>query len=148
VNIEQGQQVRLPGELRHVTVDGVLAQPDGGLRLYVVDGTDLRPVSLDAAGVARLEVLTEDGNADPAAVLGALWSEWMHRVASDGKVSAPAASPLVPYPHQNRAVYGAMLPQPELRFLLADEPGTGKTIMGGLWLREMQPRTRTASLPH
>ena len=32
----------------------------------------------------------------------------------------------------------AMLPQPLLRFLLADEPGTGKTIMGGLWLREMQ----------
>ena len=33
---------------------------------------------------------------------------------------------------------GAMLPQPELRFLLADEPGTGKTIMAGLYLREMQ----------
>jgi hypothetical protein len=31
-----------------------------------------------------------------------------------------------------------MLPQPVLRFLLADEPGTVKTIMGGLWLREMQ----------
>ncbi len=36
------------------------------------------------------------------------------------------------------AVYGAMLPQPRLRFLLADEPGTGKTIMAGLYLREMQ----------
>jgi superfamily II DNA or RNA helicase len=138
VTIEQGQLVRLPGEPRHVIVDGVLARPDGGLRLYVVDGTDLRPVSLDAAGVAQLEVLTENGNADPAAVLGALWSEWMQRVADAGEVSALASSPLVPYPHQNRAVYGAMLPQPELRFLLADEPGTGKTIMGGLWLREMQ----------
>jgi len=31
-----------------------------------------------------------------------------------------------------------MLPQPLLRFLLADEPGTGKTIMAGLYLREMQ----------
>ena len=31
-----------------------------------------------------------------------------------------------------------MLRQPMLRFLLADEPGTGKTIMGGLWLREAQ----------
>ncbi len=36
------------------------------------------------------------------------------------------------------AVYGAMPPQPRLRFLLADEPGTGKTIMAGLYLREMQ----------
>jgi len=31
-----------------------------------------------------------------------------------------------------------MLPQPHLRFLLADVPGTGKTIMAGLYLREMQ----------
>jgi SNF2 family DNA or RNA helicase len=53
-------------------------------------------------------------------------------------LAALATTPLRPYPHQNRAVYGAMLPQPLLRFLLADEPGTGKTIMGGLWLREMQ----------
>ena len=43
-----------------------------------------------------------------------------------------------PYAHQTNAVYGAMLPQPLLRFLLADEPGTGKTIMAGLYLREMQ----------
>jgi hypothetical protein len=40
--------------------------------------------------------------------------------------------------HQSNAVYGAMLPQPRLRFLLADEPGTGKTIMAGLYIREMQ----------
>jgi superfamily II DNA or RNA helicase len=31
-----------------------------------------------------------------------------------------------------------MLPQPRLRFLLADEPGTGKTIMAGLYMREMR----------
>jgi SNF2 family DNA or RNA helicase len=49
-----------------------------------------------------------------------------------------ASSPLRPYAHQANAVYGAMLPQPFLRFLLADEPGTGKTIMAGLYLREMQ----------
>ncbi len=138
VSIEQGQRVLLPGETRHVTVDGVVTQADGGLRLYVLDGAVLRPVRLDAGAAARIEVLAEDGNAEPTAVLAALWSEWMRRAATDGKVSALAASPLVPYPHQNRAVYGAMLPQPALRFLLADEPGTGKTIMGGLWLREMQ----------
>ena len=49
-----------------------------------------------------------------------------------------ASMPLKPYAHQTTAVYGAMLPQPLLRFLLADEPGTGKTIMAGLYLREMQ----------
>ncbi len=35
-------------------------------------------------------------------------------------------------------MYEAMLPQVGLRFLLADEPGTGKTIMAGRWLREAQ----------
>jgi hypothetical protein len=43
-----------------------------------------------------------------------------------------------PVAHQTNAVYGSMLPQPRLRFLLADEPGTGKTIMAGMYLREMQ----------
>ena len=138
MSIERGQQVRLPGESRYVVVDGVMPQADGGLRLYVLDAGAIRPVTLDHAAVQKVEVLTEDGNADPASVLAALWSQWMTRAATDGQVSALASSPLVPYAHQNRAVYGAMLPQPILRFLLADEPGTGKTIMAGLWLREMQ----------
>jgi len=43
-------------------------------------------------------------------------------------------------PHQIEAVYGKMLPQPRLRFLLADDPGAGKTIMAGLLLKEMKLR--------
>jgi hypothetical protein len=35
-------------------------------------------------------------------------------------------------PHQITAVYGEMLPRQPLRFLLADDPGAGKTIMAGL----------------
>lgn len=37
-----------------------------------------------------------------------------------------------PLPHQVSAVYGEMLPRQPLRFLLADDPGAGKTIMTGL----------------
>lgn len=37
-----------------------------------------------------------------------------------------------PLPHQITAVYGDMLPRQPLRFLLADDPGAGKTIMTGL----------------
>lgn len=48
------------------------------------------------------------------------------------------ASTLTPYPHQHQAVYQRMLPRPLPRFLLADEPGTGKTIIGGLYAREAQ----------
>jgi SNF2 family DNA or RNA helicase len=40
-------------------------------------------------------------------------------------------------PHQITAVYGEMLPRQPLRFLLADDPGAGKTIMTGLYIKEL-----------
>ncbi|GAL97199.1 helicase domain-containing protein [Acetobacter tropicalis NRIC 0312] len=40
-------------------------------------------------------------------------------------------------PHQITAVYGAMLPRQPLRFLLADDPGAGKTVMAGLLIKEL-----------
>jgi superfamily II DNA or RNA helicase len=43
-------------------------------------------------------------------------------------------------PHQIEAVYIRMLPQPRLRYLLADDPGAGKTIMAGLLIKEMKLR--------
>ncbi len=43
-------------------------------------------------------------------------------------------------PHQIEAVYMKMLPQPRLRFLLADDPGAGKTIMAGLLIKELKLR--------
>lgn len=46
-------------------------------------------------------------------------------------------SALEPLPHQIRAVYGDMLPREQLRFLLADDPGAGKTIMAGLYIKEL-----------
>ncbi|MBI2955384.1 MAG: DUF3883 domain-containing protein [Chloroflexi bacterium] len=45
-----------------------------------------------------------------------------------------------PLPHQIIAVYNHMLAQPRLRFLLADDAGAGKTIMTGLYVREMLNR--------
>ena len=62
----------------------------------------------------------------------------MRAASARARSAALASSPLKPYAHQMNAVYGAMLLQPNLRFLLADEPGTGKTIMAGMYLREMQ----------
>jgi SNF2 family DNA or RNA helicase len=42
-----------------------------------------------------------------------------------------------PLPHQITAVYESMLPRQPLRFILADDPGAGKTIMAGLYVREL-----------
>jgi len=45
-----------------------------------------------------------------------------------------------PLPHQISAVYEHMLPRQPLRFVLADDPGAGKTIMAGLLIRELLMR--------
>jgi SNF2 family DNA or RNA helicase len=47
------------------------------------------------------------------------------------------SSLIEPLPHQITAVYGEMLPRQPLRFLLADDPGAGKTIMAGLFIKEL-----------
>jgi superfamily II DNA or RNA helicase len=50
---------------------------------------------------------------------------------------AVTASQIEALPHQITAVYGEMLPRQPLRFLLADDPGAGKTIMAGLLIKEL-----------
>lgn len=45
-----------------------------------------------------------------------------------------------PLPHQITAVYEEMLARQPLRFLLADDPGAGKTIMAGLLIKELIAR--------
>lgn len=42
-----------------------------------------------------------------------------------------------PLPHQITAVYESMLPRQPLRYVLADDPGAGKTIMAGLYIQEL-----------
>lgn len=53
---------------------------------------------------------------------------------------ATEISSIDPLPHQRIAVYQQMLGQTRLRYLLADDAGAGKTIMAGLYIREMMNR--------
>lgn len=53
---------------------------------------------------------------------------------------AAEISDVDPLPHQIEAVYSEMLTRQPLRFLLADDPGAGKTIMAGLLIRELMVR--------
>jgi SNF2 family DNA or RNA helicase len=55
-------------------------------------------------------------------------------------VLAVHTSVVEPLPHQITAVYECMLPRQPLRFLLADDPGAGKTIMAGLLIKELIAR--------
>ncbi len=53
---------------------------------------------------------------------------------------AITTSIIEPLPHQISAVYEEMLPRQPMRFLLADDPGAGKTIMAGLLIKELMIR--------
>ena len=55
-------------------------------------------------------------------------------------ILAVHTSDVEPLPHQITAVYDSMLPRQPLRFLLADDPGAGKTIMAGLLIKELKAR--------
>jgi superfamily II DNA or RNA helicase len=81
-----------------------------------------------------------DFTADPAAVKVLAEGERL----SFGHLMNPAfateTSSIDPLPHQRLAVYDHLLEQSRLRFLLADDAGAGKTIMAGLYVREMLAR--------
>ena len=47
---------------------------------------------------------------------------------------------IIPLPHQIEAVYKKMLQSPNVRYLLADDPGAGKTIMSGMLIKELKAR--------
>jgi len=53
---------------------------------------------------------------------------------------AVSVSQVDPLPHQIEAVYRYVLESPRIRFLIADDPGAGKTIMAGLILKELEYR--------
>lgn len=79
-------------------------------------------------------------DADPHAVRAVVEGERLmagHRYNPSFAVEVARIEPL---PHQRIAVYEHMLKQPRLRFLLADDAGAGKTIMSGLYMREMLAR--------
>lgn len=138
--LAKGQRIQLPGEVGIVVIDAVVREADG-VDLYVTDkalSSGLRKVTLTLEQAERVRVIAEDGAANPDVVLAGLWNEWMLGSVRSARSTVLASTTLKPYPHQMDAVYGHMLTQPLLRFLLADEPGTGKTIMSGLWLREAQ----------
>ncbi|WP_203246554.1 DEAD/DEAH box helicase [Sporosarcina beigongshangi] len=56
------------------------------------------------------------------------------------KTRALGNQQVIPLPHQIEAVYSRMLQTSNVRFLLADDPGAGKTIMSGMLIKELKAR--------
>ncbi len=146
---------RLEDLTKGATVKGIL--PDGVVT--VVDahwhGSVLELTYKDSAGRLANELLYRDREPSLEVVAsGAPWSfdgdGKMLRLVSEAHrirlaylfdpLLAIHTSVLEPLPHQITAVYGEMLPRQPLRFLLADDPGAGKTIMAGLLIKELLVR--------
>ncbi|NJN68310.1 MAG: DUF3883 domain-containing protein [Chloroflexaceae bacterium] len=77
---------------------------------------------------------------DPASFALLIEAERIRLAYAFDPYFAVSLSGVRPLPHQLVAVYERMLPQARLRFLLADDPGAGKTIMAGLLLKELKLR--------
>jgi SNF2 family DNA or RNA helicase len=94
---------------------------------------------------AELEVALERAAPVAATVAAQDIFQWVesHRIRlafAHDPYFAVSLSGIRGLPHQVEAVYRHLLPQPRLRFLLADDPGAGKTIMAGLLLKELKLR--------
>lgn len=132
---EKGRQVRVDGQL--VTVRDADHAGDGTIELFVVDAAGApQRILLTTAQLEAGLVPVNDRGGDPDRALTGLWGRWMQHAVPRIRSAVLATRPLKPFAHQDEAVHGHMLTQPRLRFLLGDEPGTGKTIMAGMYLTE------------
>ena len=113
------------------TVQVIYKTPDGTLKDRLLNRADEPNISI--ATSERPWSFDGDGDAFKLAIeakridLAFLFDPMM----------AVHTSNVEPLPHQITAVYESMLPRQPLRFVLADDPGAGKTIMAGLYIREL-----------
>lgn len=134
---------RLTGVIPGKVVAVVAAQPHGPdaieLTYKAEDGT-LDQRVLQRADQERVEIATKstrpfDAPADQFKL--AAEAQRIKLAGHSDPMLAITNSSIDPLPHQLRAVYEEMLPRKPLRFLLADDPGAGKTIMAGLYIKEL-----------
>ncbi len=145
-----GHRISLPGHFDvPVLLEGVRALGADGsagyeCRVRLPDGT-LEEAVISPAEAAtvfgaeqKASALTKPADAERLRLL--VESARIRLAYAHDRQFAVSLSGIRTLPHQIEAVYQAMLPQPRLRFLLADDPGAGKTIMAGLLIKELKLR--------
>jgi len=129
-----GSQISVDGEL--VTIVAAMATTVGTDLVIRRGNGSLADTSLSREDLARAMIPVNDAGGDPERALTGIWGRWMQHAVPRIRSAVLATRPLRPFAHRDEAVFTHMLAQPRLRFLLADEPGTGKTIMTGMYLAE------------
>ncbi len=141
-----GRHIHLPGHFAEsVILESVRPLGDGyECRVRLSDGTpDEAILSRDEAATVfgqQAEAPTSVKPVDAESLRLLVESARIRLAYTHDRHFAVSLSGIRTLPHQIEAVYLRMLPQPRLRFLLADDPGAGKTIMAGLLIKEMRLR--------
>ncbi|ACS54513.1 helicase domain protein [Rhizobium leguminosarum bv. trifolii WSM1325] len=113
------------------SVQLIYRTPDGGIKERLLNRGDERTVEVASAE----RPFSFDG--DGAAFQLACEAKRIDLAFLFDPMMAVHSSNVEPLPHQITAVYESLLPRQPLRFVLADDPGAGKTIMAGLYIREL-----------
>jgi superfamily II DNA or RNA helicase len=108
--------------------------PDGTLDEVVISADEAAALAARGGAPQALRLV------DPADLQLLVESARIRLAYAHDRQFAVSLSGIRTLPHQIEAVYQKMLPQPCLRFLLADDPGAGKTIMAGLLIKELKLR--------
>ncbi|HWP39575.1 MAG TPA: DEAD/DEAH box helicase, partial [Tepidisphaeraceae bacterium] len=108
--------------------------PDGRLDEVVISAEEASALAARDSAARTLRLV------DPSDLQLLVESARIRLAYAHDRQFAVSLSGIRTLPHQIEAVYQKMLPQPRLRFLLADDPGAGKTIMAGLLIKELKLR--------
>jgi len=141
-----GKRILLPGHFPEPVVLEAVRHIGAGFecRVRLADGTpDEAILSLDEANTVFGQTVLVSAKAPTADAEKArllIESARIRLAYAHDRQFAVSLSGIRTLPHQIEAVYLKMLPQPRLRFLLADDPGAGKTIMAGLLIKELKLR--------
>ena len=125
-----------------VLVRAILDKTENSLEIVCKDleGKTLPPRLLYRTDEAKISIVEKpcwqfDGDADEMRLMSEAYR--IHLAHLFDPYLAVHTSSVEPLPHQISAVYQEMLPRLPLRYILADDPGAGKTIMTGLLLKEL-----------
>ena len=136
--LRPGTQVRLPGRTEVVSL--IAVRPGPFWEFYFDGPSGPGKHVLAEAELAGVDVIETSGelrfDGDPRQFRLGVEARRIG-IAFAYEMAGVAVSNIQPLPHQLEAVYECFLREPRLRFLLADDPGAGKTIMAGLYMKEL-----------
>lgn len=139
-----GKRVSIPNQFTGiVTVQSVEIFDDVVLLTVQTQQGELREATLtlaEAQVLLETSIQTTAKPVDPRQFFLFIESSRIKLAFAYDPHFAVSLSGVKPFPHQLEAVYSRILPQARIRFLLADDPGAGKTIMAGLLIKELKLR--------